>query len=233
MIAEAPVRSAVRQRPARARRAALVCLALLQCLVATRAAGAQPFGIDVEPPLIEHEPLLETDAGFRQTFFAQIVDDRELASVTLFWRFAGETRYASLAMNQVSTSSTWIARIPTAVSDSRSIEYYIEARDSGGNRTVRGFVFSPLVRRIVNARPAIDDERRGGAVTADTSGTQSATVPAPPMVRSRAIYYVLGALAVGLVVGLVSGGGGNPGPQRRCDEAGCELFITFESPVTQ
>lgn len=178
-------------------------------------------GLDLEPPLIEHEIVSEADASFRQRFFAQVVDDRELASVTLHWRYAGEGNYARVAMNRVSTSSTWVGEVSTSPADARAIEYFLEARDVGGNRTVRGFVFSPLVRRIVNPdRPAAPAAER----TADAQ--------APEASRSRTIYWVLGALAVGVLAGLASGGSSGGNDNGECGNDGCEVVILFEPPVS-
>ena len=199
--------------------------------------------IDLEPPLIEHEVLAETASASRQSFVAQVVDDRDLASVRLFWRYAGETRFGSLPMTQVSSSSTWIAQVPTAPDELRAIEYWIEARDAGGNRTVRGFAFSPLVRRVVPATggssvggPATTgparprESRRGAPVTGPVDGA-----PAPGEGRRTALWVVLGALGVALIVGLASsgggGGGGGGGGPGDCGAEGCELTITFDPPL--
>ena len=79
--------------------------------------------IDVEPPLIEHEPVPESDANIRQTFVATVVDDQELDLVQLFYRFKGESRYTRTLMNRVSFSSTWIAQIATDPATPMDMEY--------------------------------------------------------------------------------------------------------------
>ena len=175
-------------------------------------------GVDFEPPLIEHEEIREADAAFRQRFVAQVVDDRELASVTLNWRFRGESEYTRTAMSRVSSSSTWTGQVPTSPSESRSIEYFIEARDVGGNRTVRGFVFNPLVRRIINVEPT------NVPVVAEKE-------PAAP--ASKTIYYVLGALALGIIAGAASSRSSGGTDNGECGAEGCSVVIRFEPPVTQ
>ncbi len=204
-------------------RACITVLILLGELVRVSSVWAQGprgyiDGVDYEPPLIEHEQIRESDAALRQRFVAQVVDDRELASVTLNWRFRGEISYTRTAMSRVSSSSTWSGEVPTSPTESRAIEYYIEARDVGGNRTVRGFVFNPLVRRIVNAdaeiQPvAVQDER-----------------VAP---RSRTLYYVLGALALGVIAGVASSRSSGGSDDGECGADGCEVVIRLEPPVTQ
>ena len=236
--------------PHRPGRRAVRAAALAACgALACARAAAQDGGVDLEPPLIEHEALPEAGAAARQSFAAQVVDDRELAAVRLYWRYAGETGFESLAMRRVSSSSTWVADVPTSPDETRAIEYWIEARDAGGNRTVRGFAFSPLVRRI--ARPA------GGLATGDAGAASGpASGPARPRESRRgvpagtgsaepgtgtsggrtALWVVLGALGLALVVGLAAsgggGGGGSSDPVGGCDADGCDVTITFDPPVT-
>jgi len=175
--------------------------------------------LDVDPPLIRHEVVPEAPAAFRQLFNAEVTDDRALASVTLFWRFEGEDRYQPVEMTAVPDSPAWSARVPTSDLESRAIEYYLQARDTGGNRTVRGFAFSPLVRTIRSDRPLATPVESAPATVA----------------RSRVIYYVLGALTIGLVAGFVSSGGDGDdgGEPSECGDDGCEVVITFQSPVVQ
>lgn len=196
----------------------MIALAVVQLTTqALSPAAAQPLGgFDVEPPLIEHVTVPLAPAALRQDFVAEVTDDNLLSSVTLHWRFEGETRYATATMNRAGDSDTWSAQVPTSPEESRAIEYYLEARDAGGNRTVRGFVFSPLVRRIAGQDAA-------------------PSAPPPSVERSRVIYYVLGALAIGVIAGFASAGGGRSeedGPGE-CGSDGCEVVITFQSPVVQ
>ena len=214
--------------------------ALALCLALSGPGLAQErTPIDLEPPLIEHEVLAEADAAERQSFVAQVVDDRELASVRLFWRLAGDEVFEPVPMARVSSSSTWIAQVPTEPGDDRRIEYWIEARDAGGNRTVRGFAFSPLVRRIVPAgrAPAAGPGRPREARSGEPARTGS---PESGSDGRRTLWAVLGTLGVVLLVGLASsggdggggGGGGEPEPPGDCGDDGCEVTITFGPPVT-
>ena len=210
-------------------------LGLVACALALPG-GASAEGasgeLDVEPPLIEHEVLAEAASGARQSFVAQVVDDRELESVRLHWRRAGETGFEALAMTRVSRSSTWIAQVPTEPEDPRAIEYWIEARDAGGNRTVRGFAFSPLVRRVAVPR----DTRAGGP-----GRPRDARAPTPtpsgdgePGGRN-VLWVVLGALGAALVLGVAlsgGGGGGTPSPGTGCGPDGCDVTITFDPPLS-
>jgi len=192
-------------------------------------AQSSPNEFDMEPPLIEHEVVTESDAAQSQPFMATVVDDEKLRTVTLFHRRAGESDYSPELMNRLSTSSTWVARIETDASDGRDIEYYIEARDESGNRTLRGFTFNPLVRQIVSASNLADSEPRGSAPPANEGAQESAAVTTRS--RKKTLYYVLGAVGVAVVAGLALGqddGGGNS--ESGCSVEGCEVVFTVEQP---
>ena len=176
--------------------------------------------IDVDPPLIEHEIVDTVESNIRQTFVATVVDDDELDSVRLFYRFEGEPTYSTKLMSRVSFSSSYIAQINTDPSVETSIEYYIQAKDNSGNRTVRGYAFNPLVRSIVLSEDTL-------AANAGESEIQKVTAEESSK-PGKALYIVLGVLAVGLLAGLAGGGdGGSSG----CEDRGCQIDINIDVPV--
>lgn len=199
-----------------------VWFAVTQAMFGIAPAFAQQAGsaIDLDPPLIEHDIISEVESNTRQTFVATVVDDDELESVRLFYRFSGEPTYSSTLMNRVSYSSSYIAQINTDPSIATAIEYYIQARDISGNRTVRGYAFNPLIRSIT-----IEDAELAGN-TSKASVKDASAAPAKP---KKALYVVIGVLAVGLLAGLASGGGSNGG--NSCDDSGCKLDINIDMPV--
>ena len=152
-------------------------------------------GIDIDPPVIDHEALETGDSGQAQEFRAGVVDDRGLRRVWLFHRDKSGAQYSSVPMRQVEGTSEFVVTIDTLVGQNR-IEYYIEAVDTGGNRVLKGFPFFPLVRQL-----------------------NGVTEPAPPPPvqaeepkRNTLIYVALGvAAAVGVGLALLSGGGGDDG----------------------
>ncbi len=179
--------------------------------------------LDVEPPIIEHEVVESEIAAERQSFLATVADDDELASVRFLYRFEGETSYTSIDMDRVSYSSTFTVQIPTGLEDSRSIEYYIEARDVSGNRTLRGYNFSPLIRFIEVPQ-----------VEVEPSIAEAAT----KTVERKPLYFVAGALVLGALVGALansgrsSGPGSNPGPSN-CEDGLCDFTVTINQPGRQ
>lgn len=183
--------------------------------------------VDVNPPLIEHEVTAQAESDIRQTFVATVVDDGELDSVVFFYRFAGETNFTRYVMAPLSASSTYIAQIPTEPKTYNAIEYYIQARDAGGNRTVRGYTFSPLVREIVPAKES------AGAVSQASVSDESTDKVATTGIR-KVMYVVGGVLLLGLLASAASSGGGDsPSPVAGgpCGPAGCLLSITINRPL--
>ncbi len=179
--------------------------------------------IDVEPPLIEHDVVSETEADIRQTFVATVVDDEELDSVLFFYRYAGETSFSRYVMMPVSFSSTYITQIPTDPDSYTPIEYYIQARDTSGNRTVRGYAFSPLVRNIV-PREAVDDPADAMVDTADQAPEQ-ATRQLP-----KVVYIVGGVLLLGLIAGAAGSSSNRSAGEGNCGADGCRLLLTVNPP---
>lgn len=179
--------------------------------------------VDVEPPLIEHDVIAEAEADIRQTFVATVVDDQDLDSVLFYYRYAGETSFSRYLMMQVSFSSTYIAQIPTDPESTKAIEYYIQARDTSGNRTVRGYTFSPLVRNIIPAVVA-DTALQATTETVPQGALESSESKIP-----KAVYIVGGVLLLGLIASAASSsGGGSDGDS--CAANGCRLTLTVNRP---
>jgi hypothetical protein len=161
-------------------------------------AHAQSAAEDYEPPLIEHDVIERAAAAGSQEFAANVVDNQALADVILYYRFAGEEEFRMLPMTQVAASAVYSASVESDINDARSIEYYIQARDEAGNRVVKGFAFSPLVRLI-----------------GDGSDVQQATVAesAPKSSSGRRWLYIgLGVLAVGAIAAAANSGGSDDPP---------------------
>jgi len=195
--------------------------ALSQVLFCMTAAYAQSDLTDVEPPLIEHNVNESVEAAERQSFIATVVDDAELDSVSLYYRFQGDPTYNSLEMNRVSYSSTYIAHIPTDTNSARNIEYYIQARDKAGNRTVRGFAFNPLVREINGSNGS------NGAVAEPNPPPASSSESEPAGKRKTILYVVLGVLAAGAVAAAMDTGGDDP---PACPNDVCTVTINVGQP---
>ena len=193
-----------------------VALALACLEIALGVARAQDVAADVEPPVIELEALGESTAAESQVFTAQVVDDIGLRDVLLYHRRAGDVPFRSAPMRPVGTSAFHSATLETDPADLRDIEYYVQARDGGGNRSVAGFAFEPFVRRLspgalarvpVTSVPA--DRRTGGPVARTAPGDGPAIGT-----KVRWWHVALGVVAVGSLAALAGGdGGGSDGAE--------------------
>ncbi|MEM7257826.1 MAG: hypothetical protein AAF404_10600 [Pseudomonadota bacterium] len=193
------------------------CSALLMMWqqVALAQTGIAEVDIDIDPPVIDHEALEVGVAGESQLISAIVIDDRGIEYVDLYYRPPGSREYSKTSM-QRNGESQYIATVPTQLAQS-SIEYYIEAADTGGNRVLKGFPFFPLIRNL--DKPAPPEP----LVTTSTSVESTAGQE-----RSKLLYLLLGALAVGLLASAGSsgdgGGGGGGGEQ-------VPLTINISSPT--
>lgn len=152
--------------------------------------------LDIDPPVIDHEALEIGVAGESQLFSAQIIDDKGIEYVDMYYRASANNDYLKAPMAATSGSDRYTVTVPTELGQAR-IEYYIEAADTGGNRVLKGFPFFPLVRNLnvpVPVQPTI---------------TTSTSVEESGGGQSKLLYVLLGALAVGLLVSASSGGDGN------------------------
>ncbi len=152
--------------------------------------------IDLEPPLIDHEALISGMAGDVQTFSALVRDERGVESVQFYFRMESSGDFASIPMRLIPGTSNFVVTIETS-SHHKVIEYYIEARDTGGNRVLKGFPSRPLVRDL------------GAPGAPPTAVAEPASVSAD---RPRWLYVLLGVAAVGLLISQSDGGGGGGDP---------------------
>lgn len=174
--------------------------ALLLGLVVIGTGNAVAQSADTTAPVIELEELVEGVADLSQVFTVQIAEDGFLRDAILYYRRAGQQPYTPAAMEPLGTSGYFSVSVPTDPEDLRAIEYYVQARDEAGNRTVSGFAFEPYVR---NLRPADPVTQRSQV----TAGSQPAAGPTPILER-RWVQIALGVVAVGLAASLLSDDGG-------------------------
>jgi len=102
--------------------------------------------LDVEPPLIDHLPFAARQkTNFPLTIKAIITDNQGIQSAWLNYRVKGMDNYRVLLMRlSETTPSTFVGIIPANEVGSETIEYYIQATDTGGNTVLRGGMLFPL-----------------------------------------------------------------------------------------
>lgn len=158
--------------------------------------------IDTNAPVIEVEELQDSPVDLSQVFTALIADDVQLKDATLYYRRAGQQAFKSLPMEPLGSTGYYSVSVPTSVTDLRAIEYYVQARDEAGNRTVSGFAFDPYQR---NLHTSADSLARQTASPAQSAPTQPADTI--PLLKQRWVQITLGVLAVGALATLASDDG--------------------------
>jgi len=173
---------------------------------------------DIEPPSVELELVESAPADLSQVFTAQVTDDRELGDVSLHFRRAGQTVFEKIQMRQIGNTGFYSISIETDPGDIRSFEYYVQAIDLNGNRTVSGYAFDPFVRTISETDEPVAPLTSNTANTAlatSNAATAAATAGATKANSSssslRWLYVALGIVAVGAIASQAGGGGGGGG----------------------
>jgi len=160
---------------------------------------------DIRSPVIELEVIAESTADNAQLFTAKVVEDRLLKDVLLYYRRAGQQPFTPTTMVQAGESNSYSVSLVTDPTDLRAIEYYIQARDEGGNRTVEGFAFDPYTRFLTASKTIVDI-----AGTADTAVTPAVVTNSEPVAseatgKIRWWHIVAGVLVVGAVALNITG----------------------------
>lgn len=163
-------------------------------------ASAFAQAVDSTPPVIELEELVEGVADLSQVFTVQIAEDGVLSDATLYYRREGQQPYLSAPMIPLGSSGFFSVSIETDPDDLRPIEYYVQARDEGGNRTVSGFAFDPYVRTLAPAERVVE------RAEVNTGSPQASGLP--PFLQQRWVQVALGVVAVGIAASVLSGDDG-------------------------
>ena len=175
-------------------------------LLGNGAAAAQDAitSSDTTPPVIELEELVDGVADSSQVFTVQITEEAELQDVTLYYRRNGQEPYTLATMQMLGNSDLFTVSIDTDPTDLRPIEYYIQARDSSGNRTVSGFAFDPYSR---NLAPALAVRSRPEPVENEEIAPEREPIAtSTPFYKRRWFQVTLGVLAVGALASTLDGG---------------------------
>jgi len=188
-------------------------------------ARAIAVNTDIEPPEIIDKSDQTGAAGKNHVFNVVVVDDVSVDSVRLFYRKRGESSYRSSPMKQVGDANQYTLQIDLDAAPGSAIEYYLAALDSAGNRTLSGYAFDPIVRRIQDAPSA----------TELSTGTSEEN---PGMSKKNKVWLtVLGVLTVGALANLASQSSSNgssnsaDAPSGGCDNpTGCRVNLTILSP---
>ncbi|MFK7852904.1 MAG: hypothetical protein AB8B79_02280 [Granulosicoccus sp.] len=156
---------------------------------------------DTVAPIIELEELQEAIADRSQVFTVQIAEDVQLRDATLYYRRTGQLPYTPAPMQALGNSGFYSVSVPTDSSDLRTIEYYVQARDEAGNRTVSGFAFDPYMRSLL--APTTSEAEPKTAAVQNSSVPDRQQQNTPSFFQRRWVQVTLGVIAAGVVVSLV------------------------------
>ena len=188
---------------------------------------------DINPPVIELETIDSGVAGQDQVFTALVAaDNSNLLDVKLYYRYMGQQAYQNVLMEPLAADTDfYLATLTTDPEDTRTIEYYVQARDTAGNRVVEGFAFEPLLRTLTAAQTGTESFGEETVVTADP-GPQFET-EAPSSGGIKLWHIVVGVLAVGAIAAVAASGGGGDGGGGNPDNPSPQtvpLTITIGTP---
>lgn len=181
-------------------------------------------GIDLDPPQVDHIPVVSGVAGSPQSFSVKAVDVQGISSVTLLYRANPEDEYKRVLMQQVSGTDDFSVSIDVSL-EHRLIEYYFLVIDIGGNKVLNGFPYDPFSRTLTQPQAIIEDSTLTAPVESPQDLPQQVTsnVPAAPelpeakeeVVNKKTLLWVaLGVAVIGALIGVSSGGGGGGGGEQ-------------------
>lgn len=208
----------------------LILLLLPAWLLQPALAQTQPM--DFNPPVIEMEEITSGIAGDIQVFTALVADDKEILDVKLYFRYSGQIPFDSKYMAPLGGSGYYTIKLETDPGERRNIEYYVQARDKGGNRTVKGFAFEPLVRNLVapeNPLPDTPPQNTPAPVVAVPVDEPTE----PTTGRVRWWQVAMGVVAVGALAALAAGGSDDPDNPGNGDDNSSTTNVPLTITITQ
>ena len=161
---------------------------------------------DTEPPSLTYESIERGVVNEAQLFIIEATDNVELATVTFAYRVEDNADYRIVPMARQGATDTYSVTLTAEEigAGSQFIQYYIEAADTTGNRTLEGFAFNPLTRALVDASeispPAVQAEAGPLSQFSELS------------TGKKILYGALGVLAVGALIAATDSGGASVEP---------------------
>lgn len=117
-----------------------LCFVVASCLLSL-AVSAQS-ALDLNPPSITHSSSEQFSPGKPLMIEAEITDDSGIEEASVFYRAGQVGNFQSIPLAQ-SAGDKYTAEIPTQKKQ-KTLQYYIEALDTGGNRVLEGNPSQPL-----------------------------------------------------------------------------------------
>jgi len=200
--------------------------ALMAChvIVATMLFALSPTyaqTLDTEPPKVGFDSVDEARKGDAQVFTVSATDNQSVATLVFLYRFGVEDTYERGEMSRIGETDLYSITIPSQDIPSAVdvIEYYIEAKDEAGNRTLQGVSFDPLKRSLVDRPASLANNKPAAQESTSLLGSLSTT--------QKIAVGVVGVLVVGALVSAADSGSDG-------DSGGQMVPVTIESdPLTR
>lgn len=185
-----------------------LCQILLSCSLFL-SVPAYSQTLDTEPPEIGLDSVSEARKGDSQVFTISATDDSEISDLTVFIRQGTTGEFVSAQMMRIGNTDlfTYTLSAESIAPDIDVIQYYFDARDAAGNRTLQGFSFDPLQRNLIDS---------GVTLAESTPPSNSPSNESTPLLGSlsttqKVVYGAVAIVVVGALIAAASGGGGSGG----------------------
>jgi len=151
---------------------------------------------------LEFEPIGSGHKGDSQVFAVSVVDNDQVETVNLYFRFSEQDPYRSKKMELLGSSGIYSVKLEAKdlPIDATFIQYYLEATDTAGNRALQGFAFDPIERTLVDATQLTEATAESPAEAGGLSFGQ------------KLLYGVAAVLVVGAIASASGGGGVSSAP---------------------
>lgn len=173
--------------------------------------------LDTEPPEVGLDGVSEALKGDSQVFTVSATDDSEISDLTVFIRQGTTGEFESAQMMRIGNTDlfTYTLRAEFIDLNTDVIQYYFDARDVAGNRTLQGFSFDPLERTLIKGDTTLAESSPPSSSQSDSSDSVLGSLSTTQKVVYGAVaLVVVGALIAAASSGGGSGGsGGNPGDE--------------------
>ncbi len=213
-----------------------VSIVLSLAIALSPVSGALAQAGDTEAPVLIHRQIDAGVAGELQTFLARVSDDFGIEGVTLHYRQGDVGEFNELAMRPLIDSiGEYMIAIETSVSEYPGLQYYIEAVDSSGNKTNRGYAYAPIVLPLAAPATTTPTTTPGPIVDTQRAPETVATKPAFELNTTAVLIGVGALLALGALASGGSGGESEPtnptGPPTTGNPDTVTLTIISDVPV--
>lgn len=158
--------------------------------------------LDTEPPDVGFDAVDEARKGDSQVFTVTATDNQGVQSVVLFYRLGPDATYQATNMTRIGATDLYTLTIPAdAIPQSVDlIQYYIEAKDQAGNRTLQGFSFDPAERALVDFGSAIAGNTSPQTQTEAEPEKETESVLGSLSTTQKVVYTALGVIVVGALI---------------------------------